>query len=83
MSLDAVKVMWPQRAVCVLRWEDLEQKGGDAPGSAARNMLSIKRTAINTRYTAPGRHKVTGVPWEMEEAWRGVKGNTEWRDMEG
>lgn len=41
---------------CVLRTEDLEQKDGEAQGSTVRHMLSIKRPAINTRYTAPGQH---------------------------
>lgn len=41
---------------CVLRTEDLEQKDGEAQGSTFRHMLSIKRPAINTRYTAPGQH---------------------------
>lgn len=41
---------------CVLRTEDLEQKDGEAQGSTDRHMLSIKRPAINTRYTAPGQH---------------------------
>lgn len=33
--------------------EDFEHKGGEAQGSALRHMLSIKRPAIRTRYTAP------------------------------
>lgn len=41
---------------CVLWMEDLEQKDGEAQGSTVRHMLSIKRPAINTRYTAPGQH---------------------------
>lgn len=41
---------------CVLQTEDLEQKHGKAQESAVRHMLSIKRPAINTRYTAPGQH---------------------------
>ena len=41
---------------CVLWTEDLEQKDGEAQGSTVRHMLSIKRPAINTRYTAPGQH---------------------------
>lgn len=64
---------------CVLRMKDLEQKDGEAQRSTVRHMLSIKKSAINTRNTAPEQHDSrrggAGGDWKrMEERKMGFKG---------
>lgn len=82
---------------CVLRMKDLEQKDGEVQWSSVRHMLSIKKPAINTRYTAPEQHDSSpgggGGPEEggrqerIERGWEkekwGSKGKRKQQRLEG
>lgn len=64
--------------------EDLEQKDGEAQWSTVRHMLSIKKPAINTRYTAPGQHDSSpggggGGGGSSEEGGKQEEKEKEWK----